>query len=109
MLTRILEPEVMDTEQEARDYDSMDHWVVNRAFVHDLFAAASRLGLIAIPEIGGGLGEILGKLVEKYGTIPAPTRLRVLDLGTGTALIPIEFAGATGGPPSSPLIYPRKC
>ncbi|MBP88580.1 MAG: ubiquinone biosynthesis protein UbiE [Planctomycetaceae bacterium] len=59
-LHRVLEPEVMDTLEEARDYDVMDHSEVNRVFVDDLFAAA---------EISGD----------------------VLDLGTGTALIPIEL------------------
>src|SRR5262245_28528158 len=38
MLPRVLEPEVMDTEAEARDYDAMDHATVNRAFVADLLA-----------------------------------------------------------------------
>ena len=63
-LPRTLEPEVMDTPEEARDYDAMDHSEVNRLFVSDLLAfAASR---------GHSPGD-------------------VLDLGTGTALIPIEF------------------
>ena len=35
-LQRVLEPEVMDTESEARDYDSMDHSAVNQCFVSDL-------------------------------------------------------------------------
>jgi hypothetical protein len=39
MLDRILEPEFMDTAEEARDYDSMDHAEVNRRFVDDLLAA----------------------------------------------------------------------
>ncbi len=60
MLPRTLEPEVMDTPEEARDYDEMDHGEVNRRFVDDLLAA----------------GEISGD---------------VLDLGTGTAQIPIEL------------------
>jgi ubiquinone/menaquinone biosynthesis C-methylase UbiE len=60
VLKRVLEPEVMDTEEEARDYDSMDHGAVNAKFCDDLLA----------------LGEL------------GPT---VLDLGTGTALIPIEL------------------
>jgi ubiquinone/menaquinone biosynthesis C-methylase UbiE len=60
MLDRRLEPEVMDTPGEARDYDAMDHSAVNRAFVADF--------------------------VEHWrGETP------ILDLGTGTALIPIEF------------------
>jgi ubiquinone/menaquinone biosynthesis C-methylase UbiE len=61
-LPRTLETEVMDTEQEARDYDAMDHGEVNARFVDDLLAAAAG----------------------------APLR-RVLDVGTGTALIPVEL------------------
>ena len=61
-LTRVLEPEAMDTPEEARDYDAMDHRHVNRVFVDDLLATGADLSQ----------GEIL-------------------DLGTGTALIPIEL------------------
>ena len=60
MLPRILEPEVMDTPEEARDYDAMDHSGVNRVFVADFLS------------VWDGRGP-------------------VLDVGTGTALIPIEF------------------
>ena len=59
-LERVLEPEVMDTWEEASDYDSMDHSEVNRAFVTDFLVAGDVSGLF-------------------------------LDLGTGTALIPIEL------------------
>ena len=59
-LHRILEPEVMDTPEEARDYNEMDHSEVNRIFVDDLLAC----------------GEVSGN---------------ILDLGAGTALIPIEL------------------
>jgi ubiquinone/menaquinone biosynthesis C-methylase UbiE len=62
MIPRILEPEVMDTEQEAIEYNTMDHSAVNRVFVDDL------LRVVAV------------------GT-------RVLDVGTGTALIPLELCG----------------
>jgi ubiquinone/menaquinone biosynthesis C-methylase UbiE len=58
-LERVLETEYMDTAEEARDYDDMDHAEVNRLFVDDFLAA-------------GGGGDIL-------------------DLGTGTAQIPIEL------------------
>lgn len=60
MLPRVLEPEVMDTPDDARDYDAMDHRAVNTAFVDDFLATG----------IGSGL---------------------ILDLGTGTALIPIAL------------------
>jgi ubiquinone/menaquinone biosynthesis C-methylase UbiE len=60
MIPRILEPEVMDSAEDARDYDSMDHAEVNRAFVLDFLAAWD-------------------------GANP------ILDVGTGTAQIPIEL------------------
>lgn len=70
MLPRILEPEVMDTPEEAMAYDEMDHSAVNRLFVDDLSAAANQQGC--------GLGS------------------EVLDLGTGTARIPIELCSRGG-------------
>lgn len=60
MLPRTLEPEVMDTPEEANSYNEMDHAEVNEKFVADFISA------------GGGAGD-------------------VLDLGTGTALIPIRL------------------
>ena len=70
MLPRTLEPEVMDTREEAVDYDSMDHSGVNRVFVDDLLAASQAAGF------------------EKS----SPSEpLRILDVGTGTAQIPIEL------------------
>jgi len=73
MLTRVLEPEVMDGPDEAFDYDSMDHSEVNRKFVDDLleFAGSSMIQ----PEAD----DVELPVVE------------ILDLGTGTAQIPIEL------------------
>ncbi|MDB5341964.1 MAG: Ubiquinone [Schlesneria sp.] len=65
MLTRTLEPEVMDTVSEAVDYDQMDHSGVNRLFVDDL----------------------LTKLRLKSAARP----IQILDAGTGTAQIPLEL------------------
>lgn len=64
MLSRVLEPEVMDTVDEAVDYDAMDHADVNRSFVDDLLAAWPEQSLRGCS---------------------------VADLGTGTALIPLEL------------------
>ena len=66
MIPRTLEPEVMDSAEEAGDYNSMDHAAVNRAFADDFLLAAAKAGL----SLDGG---------------------EILDLGTGTALIPIEL------------------
>jgi ubiquinone/menaquinone biosynthesis C-methylase UbiE len=60
MLQRVLEPEVMDTDEEARDYDAMDHAAVNRVFVGDFLC---------------------------FWDSSNP----VLDVGTGTAQIPVEL------------------
>jgi ubiquinone/menaquinone biosynthesis C-methylase UbiE len=60
MIPRTLEPEVMDSPEEARDYDAMDHCAVNRVFAGDFLAVWD-------------------------GRNP------ILDVGTGTAQIPIEL------------------
>src|SRR5688500_5172174 len=73
MLARTLEPEGMDTAEEAREYDAMDHSAVNEVFVDDFLMAVKSLGL------GARLGE-------------TERPLQVLDCGTGTALIPIVLA-----------------
>jgi ubiquinone/menaquinone biosynthesis C-methylase UbiE len=73
MIPRILEPEVMDSVCEAIDYNTMDHSQVNRVFVDDLLAA---LACGPSPQAAGPL--------------------RVLDVGTGTALIPIELCRRPG-------------
>jgi ubiquinone/menaquinone biosynthesis C-methylase UbiE len=62
-LDRILEPEVMDSAEDAYEYDAMDHAAVNAQFVTDLL-----------------------------DVLDAGVTLRVLDLGAGTAQIPIELA-----------------
>lgn len=67
MLPRTLEPEVMDSLAEAVDYDSMDHADVNRVFADDFLEMA--------PD-----------------RLPGKATCCVLDLGTGTAQIPIEIS-----------------
>lgn len=62
-MDRVLENEVMDSPAEALAYDQMDHAEVNARFVDDLLVAC--------------------------GSPPASTR--IVDLGTGTAQIPIEL------------------
>ena len=67
VIPRVLEPEVMDTPQEAADYDRMDHTAVNRAFAADF--------LVRWPERAG----------------------EVLDVGTGSAQIPVELCRQAAG------------
>jgi ubiquinone/menaquinone biosynthesis C-methylase UbiE len=56
MLQRLLEPEVMDTAEEAHDYDAMDHSQVNRVFVADFLARWHGDGLIL--DVGCGTAQI---------------------------------------------------
>ena len=67
MLPRVLEPEAMDTPDEARDYDAMDHEAVNARFVADFLDVHG-------PCRGG----------------------EILDVGTGPARIPIALCRADG-------------
>lgn len=65
MIPRTLEVEAMDTPEEAAEYDKMDHSAVNAKFVADFLAAHGACR--------GGW---------------------IVDVGTGTARIPIELARA---------------
>jgi ubiquinone/menaquinone biosynthesis C-methylase UbiE len=76
MLERVLEPEIMDTVDEARDYDAMDHAEVNRRFCDDFLAFA-----------GAGGRPPLGER----------TPGRIVDFGTGTAQIPIALCARAAG------------
>ncbi len=80
MLTRRLEPEVMDTVEDAHDYNSMDHSTVNRVFVDDLLTFCR------------GTRELSDRSLTSSTTgAMTLSLLKVLDVGTGTALIPIEL------------------
>jgi ubiquinone/menaquinone biosynthesis C-methylase UbiE len=65
MIPRVLEPEAMETPEEANDYDLMDHSEVNARFVADFLSAHG-------PCRGG----------------------EILDVGTGPARIPIALCRA---------------
>jgi ubiquinone/menaquinone biosynthesis C-methylase UbiE len=56
MLPRTLEPEVMDSAEEARDYDAMDHAAVNRVFVADFLSIWDGKGPIL--DAGTGTAQI---------------------------------------------------
>jgi len=73
MLERILEPEWMDSREDAREYDAMDHAAVNAVFVADLAEAVTDWSLKRPVHSGNA------------------SRLDVLDLGVGTAQIPIAL------------------
>src|SRR6187401_831352 len=86
-LTRILEPEIMDSPQEAADYDSMDHREVNQRFVTDLLAALENSEF----RIQNSESETAKASTDHSAFCVLRSELDVLDLGAGTALIPVEL------------------
>src|SRR5437016_3266040 len=75
MLQRMLEPELMDSDEDAREYNAMDHSAVNAQFVTDLLITLADWSL--------------------KRPVQAATSLIILDLGAGTAQTPIELAYRT--------------
>jgi ubiquinone/menaquinone biosynthesis C-methylase UbiE len=76
MLLRILEPEIMDTSEDADEYEAMDHRVVNEAFAEAVIALVPAVG--SLLDIGTGPGHIPLLLAER---IPG-LRVVAIDLGT---------------------------
>lgn len=71
-MNRVLEPEVMDSAEEAEEYDRIDHSVVNERFVADFLAVVQR-----------------GRPVDR--------RALVVDVGAGTARVPMVLCQAWSG------------
>lgn len=57
-MERILEPEYMDTPEEAEGYDAMDHAEANRSFVEAFLAARGARELLHVADLGTGPGDI---------------------------------------------------
>jgi len=81
MLKRTLEPEVMDSAQDALEYNRMDHRAVNVKFVDEL--------LLFIADHDKRLRTASDPLFDELEDQDVVGSL--LDVGTGTALIPIEL------------------
>ncbi|MER3415836.1 MAG: class I SAM-dependent methyltransferase [Gemmataceae bacterium] len=64
MLPRVLEPELMDTPEEARDYDAMDHRAVNELFVRDFLAVWD--GRNPVLDVGTGTAQIPVTLCQQH-------------------------------------------
>jgi ubiquinone/menaquinone biosynthesis C-methylase UbiE len=95
VLTRVLEPEVMDSVEEAEAYDAMDHVAVNDRFVADFFEAhgAGRGGQVL--DVGMGPGRIAIALCR------ADPRIRVLGIDLAESMLElarrnVEQAGLAG-------------
>jgi len=68
---RVLEPEWMDSDEEATTYDGMDHAVVNQRFVDDFLSQSSGQSSNPIPwlvDLGTGTGQIPIRLAATIST-----------------------------------------
>lgn len=91
MLQRILEPEVMDTELDAREYDEMDFVESNTRFADDALALLGRGGGEVL-DAGTGTGQIATLLCEHS------TRVRVTALDLAHHMLGIGEAKVRGRP-----------
>jgi ubiquinone/menaquinone biosynthesis C-methylase UbiE len=78
MLQRILEPEVMDSASEAHDYDTMDHSQVNQLFVNNLldYVRERAADGAAVLDVGAGTAQIPIVLCRNHPTV----RVVAIDL-----------------------------
>ncbi len=82
-MQRVLEPEVMDTAEEAATYDAMDHSAVNDLFI----ARLKTLGVNGLClDIGCGPGHIPLQLVTEYPVVDVVA----LDLSKHMLLVALE-------------------
>jgi ubiquinone/menaquinone biosynthesis C-methylase UbiE len=90
MLSRVLEPEVMDSPEEARDYDAMDHRAVNRVFVADFLSVWD--GQNPILDVGTGTGQIPIELCRQS----TPAEVVAIDLAEHMLAVGRENVRAAG-------------
>ena len=96
-LARVLEPEVMASEEEAHDYDAMDHGNVNARFCDDLLAL--RRAPRRVLDVGTGTAQIPVALLTRS----PETRCYAMDLsGADAGAGPPERAEAAASPGRSP-------
>lgn len=90
MLDRVLEPEVMDTAEEARDYDAMDHAAVNRAFAAEFLTVWN--GKNPILDVGTGTSQIPIELCRQSQDV----RLTAIDLAEHMLALARKNVAAAG-------------
>ncbi|MFO0668474.1 MAG: methyltransferase domain-containing protein [Polyangiaceae bacterium] len=102
MLTRVLEPEVMDSAQEADDYDAMDHAAVNRACVDDLLALGPDLH--ATIDLGTGTALIAIALCQR----DASARVVAIDLADSMLALGARNVAAAGADVAARISLERR-
>ncbi|WP_437732885.1 class I SAM-dependent methyltransferase [Sorangium sp. So ce1335] len=91
-LVRVLEPEIMDTDEDARAYDSMDHAAVNTAFCDALLSRDPDLAYAL--DVGTGTCLLPIEICRRVPT----ARIKAIDLSTSMLALGrehVEQAGLT--------------
>jgi ubiquinone/menaquinone biosynthesis C-methylase UbiE len=78
-LSRVLEPELIESQEEAFDYDAMDHLEANQKFVNDLLAAERVAGEVL--DLGTGPAAIPIEMCERT------TRVQILAVDLSVAML----------------------
>ena len=89
-MKRILEPEVMDTREEAEAYDAMDHTAVNIAFVERVIELGARQGHFL--DLGTGPAQIPILLAQRCPKI----RITGIDLSVNMLTLGEQHAAEAG-------------
>lgn len=89
-MKRILEPEVMDTREEAEAYDAMDHTAVNIAFVERVIELGARQGYFL--DLGTGPAQIPILLAQRCPKI----RITGIDLSVNMLTLGEQHVAEAG-------------
>ena len=98
MLERILEPEVMDTDEDAQEYDQMDHTEANASFVERLVELGAFGSML---DIGTGPGHIPLLVCEHI------EGARVTGIDLAERMLAIAEGHRAGSPHADRITYRR--
>jgi ubiquinone/menaquinone biosynthesis C-methylase UbiE len=90
MLERVLEPEVMDTKQDADEYEAIDNATVNEEFVARALELSPATG--GVLDIGAGPGDIAILLAQRAPAL----RVLAVDLGEHMLALARKRVGEAG-------------
>ena len=97
-LDRVLEPEVMDTVEDATEYDTMDHSGPNESFVERLFAVGATGSML---DIGTGPGHIPLLVCER------DAEARVLGIDLADSMLAVAERHRSASPHAARVRFER--
>jgi ubiquinone/menaquinone biosynthesis C-methylase UbiE len=91
-LVRTLEPEVMDSEEDAVEYDAMDFSEPNNRFATDALALLAAAPAPCALDIGTGTGDIPLRMLGAHGTL----RIVAVDMAESMLRVAAKHASSRG-------------